>query len=619
MALADLLIILQEIRDGPDRVKGGTVNARIIGRESIGPYKTTQSILLSLRGVARVILSPARIGFVGALGTAHDVYWERAATRLAWLRVILHKIHRRVFPMHGVISPEYIRKHKNDMLLRGNHGYRIRTDEICTRRIEGSPPGTQEILLGEFDHDGFVRSEVGPLAGIPTVSPEAFMPRKRFTLTLVSRNGFLGVRKDFHGDLKAFLQEVHALDVLARAKCNVPALLDVDLESLQIVTSYIAGPVLREAVAKLCPVVRDRDVQRHEFGKLEPTEQRLARIREARKVLHDVVDDEFIEELFRQIQIMHSRRFMWCDIKYGNVLIEKYSGKPYLIDFEQATHHPGLGRRSFRYLSDRDREGFNLHFGTGKLTTKRLRRLAKAIPASDVYAPACFAAGTTIGSLWNNNTGDGRWRFMLQKALPPIQGARILDLGANNGFNALQLLRNGAREVVAVELDPKNIEQGRFLQAAFEYTDCTDYPFRYVHANMKDVAKMKLGRFDFVMALCSIYYLDDDEIEALTRHLSSITHTLVLQCNTEVDIGRRYERTYEKASLEYARKILRLAGFTDIQIVAPARYSRPLAIGRQPQPKETFAEPARPEPGVGPTQVPVPSAEQVRFSTPGRV
>lgn len=557
------------------------MSAETIGQKQPPSYNLTHSFLSSLRGAARMVLAPRRIGVTGALSTARDVYGERVAARVAGVRLVLYKLRRKVFPLHGVISPEYVREHEEEMLLRGRAGYAIGVEAIGARP-EDLPAGTQEIRLGEFDQDGFLRSEVGPLDGIPTVSAEEFVPRKKFGLTLVSRNGVLGVRKDFRGDRTAFLREVQALDILARARCNVPALLDIDVDSLQIVTSYIAGPVLREEIARLCPVVRDRDVQRHEFARLGPEEQRLARIREARKVLPDVVDDEFVEELFRQIQVMHSHRLVWCDIKYGNVVIEKNSGKPYLIDFEHATHHPRLGSRAFRYLSDYDREQFNLHFGTSKLTTRRLRRLTKAIPPGEVYAPAVFAAGTTIGNLWGNICGDGRWRFMLREALPPFQGARILDLGANNGFNALTLLRNGAREVVAVELDEANFEQGKFLKAAFEYTDGAEYRFRYVHANMKDVMQMDLGRFDFVMALCSIYYLDDDEIAALARHLSSITDTLVLQCNTDRDIGRQDENTYVKASPDYARKVMRGAGFTDIQVIAPPGYSRPLLVGRRP-------------------------------------
>ena len=37
--------------------------------------------------------------------------------------------------------------------------------------------------------------------------------------------------------------------------------------------------------------------------------------------------------------------------------------------------------------------------------------------------------------------GEGRWRYILEHNLPPQDGRRVLDLGANNVFNALMMLR----------------------------------------------------------------------------------------------------------------------------------------------------------------------------------
>jgi tRNA A-37 threonylcarbamoyl transferase component Bud32/2-polyprenyl-3-methyl-5-hydroxy-6-metoxy-1,4-benzoquinol methylase len=489
-----------------------------------------------------------------------------------------------ILPSLSAVKLNDLRKNCGALLLRGQNGYRadvgvLGLDAAKSAEITAAP----ELVIGEIDQDGFVRSEVGALDAIPVVTAKEFVSRTRFDLTLVARNGMLTVRKDYRGNQQAFLREIHALDALAQAGCNVPALLDIDFDQLRVEMSYIAGSVVREALADSGAVVRDRDVARHEFADLGHKEKRLARVREGRSSLAEVVDAAFIEDLFRQLRVMHSLRFIWGDIKYGNVVIEKDSGEPFLIDFDGASYHPDLGGRAFRRLADSDIEKFNLHFGTDKLTTEALRLRAKAIPLSEVYAPACFTAGISIGNLWDNNNGYGRWRFLLNQALPPLEGARVLDLGANNGFNSLQLLRNGAREVVAVELDDKFFEQGKFLQAAFEYTDCANYNFRYLHANMMDIMTKDLGRFDFVMALCCIYYLDDDNITGIARHLSTITNTFVLQCNTAAGIDRSDPHTYEKASVEYAQKILTDAGFSDIEIIAPAGYNRPLVIGHRPK------------------------------------
>ncbi len=68
----------------------------------------------------------------------------------------------------------------------------------------------------------------------------------------------------------------------------------------------------------------------------------------------------------------------------------------------------------------------------------------------------------------------------------------MLDLGANNGFNSLQLLRNGAKEAIAFEIESEAIEQGIFLKSAYEWSDLQQYNFRYINSNMADLVTMDL-------------------------------------------------------------------------------------------------------------------------------
>lgn len=84
-----------------------------------------------------------------------------------------------------------------------------------------------------------------------------------------------------------------------------------------------------------------------------------------------------------------------------------------------------------------------------------------------------------------------------------------------------------------------------------------------------------------VMVLCSIYYLEDDEITTLVRHISSITNCFIVQCNIAEDIGREDPHTYEKASVEYIKNKLEKNGFPQIEVIAPKGYSRPLLIAHR--------------------------------------
>ena len=237
------------------------------------------------------------------------------------------------------------------------------------------------------------------------------------------------------------------------------------------------------------------------------------------------------------------------------MIIEKTSRKPYLIDFEAASYFPHLGTSLFRILRDHDIELFNLHFDTEKLTCDRMKTRIARIPDDDIYAPVYFGAGLRMGSIWNADSGYGRWRYILRHHLPRITDSRVLDLGANNAHVSMEMLRAGAREVVAVELNPGPVAQGQFVQAGFEWADNRAYNLRYVQAGMQDIPVMNLGRFDFVTALCSLYYLSDDSITELVEYLSTITSCFVVQANIASDIGRTDPHTYEKASVDYMRRV----------------------------------------------------------------
>jgi len=153
--------------------------------------------------------------------------------------------------------------------------------------------------------------------------------------------------------------------------------------------------------------------------------------------------------------------------------------------------------------------------------------------------------------------------------------------GCDRVHTAMKMLRNGSRQVIAIELDNENIEQGNFVKEVFEWADNKRYDFKYIRGNMAEVPKMGLGKFDLVTALCSIYYLDDDSIIRLIQHISTLTDVIILQCNVARQLGRTDKHTYTKASVDYAVKTLKANGFAAVKVIAPYLYSRPLVIGKK--------------------------------------
>lgn len=543
----------------------------------------------TLRGLAAAFIRVVRNGPVQSI-------------RLLWICLALPVL-MRGWPIwtrfrsrvHSAVEKQFLldreisrwRVRKDELLQTGANGYRVRLEDVAAFSRAGSVHGdasglaSEVVTLAEIDQDGFLLSHLGPLEGVPSVDKQEFQPRIRFRLSVIAVDGYIGVRKDYLGNKWAFIRELVALHELGVAGCNVPAIMDVDFDALVLTMSYIPGPVLREKLAENGAILRDRDVEADsEFSGLSASESRLKRIQEGREILSQVVDDSFVNRLLDEIRKAHAAGFVIPGtIKYGNVIIESLSGNPYLIDFENTRYCRSATGRWFSELRDRDIESFNLHFGKAELTRQRIRR--KIQQQNTIYAPVYFGGGVRSGKIWYVESGYGRWHYILKKSLPDPRGKRILDLGANNAAVSIELLRSGAEEVVGVEMDAQYREQGEFVKAGFEQMDNNQYAFAYLPVNMKEVPGMDLGKFDMVLALCSIYYLEDDEIVNLVNHVATISDVMVLQCNVARAIGRDNSETYRRATVEYAVNTLRENGFTKINVVAPYRYSRPLVVGRK--------------------------------------
>lgn len=484
-------------------------------------------------------------------------------------------------------SIRYWRPRKTELLSAGADGYRLAIDELGLEpgeleRLRSAAEGSSTVVIADVDQDSFFLSRVGEIPHATLVPEAEFIRRKRFGLQMVALNGVVGIRKDYRGDKRSFANELTVLHRLAKGGCRVPSLLDVDFDNLALTFSYIPGTTLRERLAGLGAILTDRDVERRqEFRSLTPKQRELTRIAEGKKVLPDAVDSAFVEDLFEELSRIQAAGVVSLDVKYGNVVIEAASGKPFLIDFDGAHAYSGPRGMLFRVLCDRDVAAFNLHFATDHLTYEGMQKRVDTVRRQGVYAPIYFGAGLRLGPIWSVANGYGRWHYILKRALPALKGKRILDLGANNAFVALQTLRNGAQETIGVELGSEYIEQGLFVKEGFEWIDRTRYNFRYIQANMKDVPSMDLGTFDLVFALCSIYYLDDEDIAAVIRHVSTLTDVFVLQCNLETHIGRSEPHVYEKASVGYIERALRANGFPVTETVAPQGYSHPLVFGKK--------------------------------------
>ena len=545
----------------------------------------TEMVLNTFRRICKIPVLVLQIGILQIVNICSIYFFEPQIMKVIPMYAGLVKKTRLIWKkVNTKRDLEYWSSRKSEIIAACNDGMDIAElglDEHSLKLLEREVKTTNQLVIAEIDPEGYFHSHFGNIEGVPCVYDANFIP----CLNLVTVGRKVGIKKNYNDCAFSFVKEIEALYALGNAGCNVPSILDIDFENRSLTTSYIPGTVLGEQLPLKGAILRDREVDGDSrFNQLSPEIHTPEKIDERKRNLQDVVSQDFIEKIFEQVEKIHSVGFIINDIRSGNVIVGKKTGNPYLIDFESSDNCIGMGCRAFRHLRDNDIEKFNIRFGTDKPTYQGLRRkIADREPDSPetLYAPLYISSGLRIGALWDISSGWGRWHFMLKNNLPNLRGKRVLDLGANNGVNSLQILKSGAREVIGIEIDPIFIQQGQFLKSAMEWSDNQKYNFRYIQSSMAELKSMDLGSFDLVMALCSIYYLEDNEITELIRHISTINDYFIVQCNTERDIGRKNPHAYEKASVEYLKRALEENGFSDVKLVAPKHYSRPLLIGRK--------------------------------------
>ncbi len=424
-------------------------------------------------------------------------------------------------------------------ILRSTVGLRARLKLRWTSLFRARELRRWRDATGEIVEAGRVRANLD-LAG-PGPGVRITLPETRFYVDIVATAEYWGVRKRYRGEWEVFLRELNALHRLGRLGLRVPAILDIDFDGPSLVTSYVGG------------------------GRLDPGSAPT------------------VELLAADMRQIHRAGMTIGEIR-PDMFVIGIDQRPWWVNFETTEDYSGLAWDRLRFLADADVDQFNNVFAAALPTYESLRRRLQSNSEPELqhwYSPAYLGAGLRTGRLWNLGAGWGRWEYLLSRTLPDLAGRRILDLGAANGHNGLEMLRAGASTVVGLEMNPERVTQGRFLKDAWEWCDGTTYDYVAFTADMRDAPRMGLGSFDMVTAFCSMYYLSEQEMAGLVRDLSEMTPILVMQCNERIDIGRDDDDTYRRASLEFTVSMLKANGFPEVEVVAPPGYQRPMAIGHR--------------------------------------
>ena len=392
----------------------------------------------------------------------------------------------------------------------------------------------------------------------------------------------IGVCKEYFGPrAKArFLGELRALEQLRNTEVRTSEVMFIDVKELTLTEMFIPGSDLEQVLTGMGARLTGAACRARMGDDLNSQQMTDAHISEGVRFAAQLPSD-LLDDIHNQVRAVHRHGLELYDIKYGNIIVHRETGLPYLVDFDSSRLHSRKGSRCFLIERDRDIERLNRILGTEYLTYSRLRKklTLKQYPAADrIYASAYIGHGLRIGQLWDRSIGFGRWHYILRRCLRIPSDCRVLSIGVNNSSIEIQLLREGVAEVVAYEFDNGYATQGTFLTAACEWADNRKLNLHCIQKDMREAANAK-GDFDCALALCSLYYLPASEMQQLASAISKKTPRFVLQCNIRQNIGREDPDEYRRASVEFSVNLLKNCGFTEVFVTAPRGYSRPIVDG----------------------------------------
>lgn len=93
-----------------------------------------------------------------------------------------------------------------------------------------------------------------------------------------------------------------------------------------------------------------------------------------------------------------------------------------------------------------------------------------------------------------------KWERIAPAIPADLNGATVLDIGCNGGFYSMEMKRRGASRVLAVDVDDRYLDQGRFAAATLGY----DIEFQKL--SVYDVDQIP-GQFDWVLFMGVFYHL----------------------------------------------------------------------------------------------------------------
>tara|TARA_B100000315_G_C14559433_1_gene579778 strand:- start:3 stop:1649 length:1647 start_codon:yes stop_codon:yes gene_type:complete len=427
-----------------------------------------------------------------------------------------------------------------------------------------------ELIIGKYDELNRFYSNYEFLSYLNLRLSSNTSNKRNCKKELVLFNDQLLIKKLYLKNKIGFIRNLKALMILGNS-ANVPELFSVDFDNYIIYENFIWGFSINNFIINNGTKV----VLKQNFrGKIN--------VEGEHELDHTLklTNNDLIENIQSGLNNIHSYKIANCINGLNNLIYDPVSLSIWFVDFDEAREFKSKNYNIFMVLRDFDRKNINNFFGSSITTeiSAKNKLNEKVNNSNDWYAPIDFGKGLTVGNFWSVDTGSGKWDYLNGEILGPlVRNKRVLDLGSDNGIMDLLMLRAGAKEVVALEISPDDVETAKLMKELFEWRDIKTYNLKLYNNNMTEFVNLGLGGFDVVTSFCSLYYLDHEQMKYVVVESAKIAKTMCLQANTTVNLPNR-PFISEKASVKFLTQLLTENGYPKVEIYSPSGYSRPLIV-----------------------------------------
>ena len=449
--------------------------------------------------------------------------------------------------------------------------------ETVRSAVNAARDGQREFLLASIDISGRAYCEYGQLPYLPSVSAEDFAERDRYDIDIVLYDEYVLLRKDFRGDKSACLREWFHMEPMY-GKANVPTVRVGDIHNAVLYMDYIYGRTVLEILRDKGALIRDSDIENDPsfVGLDEETRQRKLDERGTR-LLQSCFSDPFFKDLDALLDAVHRCRLTDLDIRFANILVDD-AGKPWLIDFHEATFLPRWAEWIFRLKCDGDAQNYNRIFGRTKLTEATARLELSRVEPNAWHSAVDLGYGLARGNFFFSDAGMGRWESFTAEGFPDLKGKRIFVLNGCNGVVPLLMLRAGAREVIAVEKNIVCYDAAAVAHRILEWRDMQSYNLKLHYG---DARALKAEHIDLLAAVVTPDHFHLNEFQHVLGFATEQTSMVVVDVN-EGEATRR-NRILKAAMMENIMSRMSENRFSNLRVVATSAHSS-LIVGEREMP-----------------------------------